>query len=586
MKPGFRIKQTSWLILFFLVFILALGNTDAQITFEAKSDANQVVENGVFNVEFKLNNATSRSFTPPDFSAFKVVSGPSTSQSTTIINGQMSQSMSLTYSLLATKVGKFTIGPAAIVVNGNRLKSKPIQIEVVKAAPGGGSGALGEIFLKAEIDTVQIYPGQQQFLYYTIYTQLNVRDMSAISEDSYDDFYFRYVKDFDRRPQQVVINGAQYTSRIIKTVALFPQKTGTFTIDPLIMNVWVPKPGANTSRSFFRTYNHITKQVSSKPVTIIVSALPPGAPSSFSGAVGSFKMQSSIDRQKLTTDDALVLRMRVVGDGDSRRWSPPEIGLEDKFEVFEPNIINEKSVDQNGVVVSEKTFEYLMIPKKNGMMRFSVPFTYFSPDSSRYITLYSQRYTLNVSPGKNQSSDDINEVDIDPESIELLPFKSYAGLKPIKKSFFLSPLYWILILIPFCVLGVLFYLERKKSRYLSLDPEKRKMLEAKKRAMFRLKNAEQLLESGSSKAYYESISAAIFGYVSDKLKIPMSELSNASINSKINQLGVATNEKDRLMKILSQCQLMVYGGGTPGTERQVVFDETLQLITDLEIELN
>jgi hypothetical protein len=278
--------------------------------------------------------------------------------------------------------------------------------------------------------------------------------------------------------------------------------------------------------------------------------------------------------------------MRVVGDGDSRRWSPPEIGLEDKFEVFEPNIINEKSVDQNGVVVSEKTFEYLMIPKKNGMMRFSVPFTYFSPDSSRYITLYSQRYTLNVSPGKNQSSDDINEVDIDPESIELLPFKSYAGLKPIKKSFFLSPLYWILILIPFCVLGVLFYLERKKSRYLSLDPEKRKMLEAKKRAMFRLKNAEQLLESGSSKAYYESISAAIFGYVSDKLKIPMSELSNASINSKINQLGVATNEKDRLMKILSQCQLMVYGGGTPGTERQVVFDETLQLITDLEIELN
>lgn len=580
------IKQWFWPITLCLGFLFSGEKASSQITFQASSNASQVVENGVFTVEFTLQNAISNAFTPPDFKPFKVVSGPSTSQSTSIINGKRSQSMSLRYSLLATTLGKHTIGPARINVNGNRLQTQPIQVEVVKAAPGSGSSDGPDIFLRAEIDSAQIYPGQQQFLYYKIYTQVNIRDYSSISEDQYEDFYFRYVKDFDRRPQQVVIDGKQYTSQIIKTVALFPQKTGVFTIDPFILNIWVPKPGANTSRSFFRTYNHVNKQISSNPVSINVSPLPLGAPESYSGAVGKFNVQASIDKQKITTDDALVLRMRVVGDGDSRRWSAPKIGLDDQFEVFEPNIIHEKSVDQNGIVMSEKTFEYLMIPKKTGVLRFSAPFTFFSPDSMRFVTLNSRRFTVQVSQGANTAGDRIDDLSGESEALNIEDFKPHGKMYQSRSSFFASPLFWLLAILPFCLLGVVAFLERKKSDYLSMDPEKRKMLEAKRKALQRLKEAESLQNEGSSKDYYDSISKAIFGYVSDKLKIPHAELSYSSIKSKVDQLGVDSEKRERLMSILSKCQFLVYGGGTAGDERKEMFDHTLQLITELEAEIN
>ena len=580
------IKQWFWSVAFCLAFLFIGERSNSQISFQATTNASQVVENGVFTVEFKLQNAISNAFTPPDFKPFKVVGGPSTSQSTSIINGKRSQSMSLSYSLLATTLGKHTIGPATINVNGNRLQTKPIQVEVVKAAPGGESAGGPDIFLRAEIDSAQIYPGQQQFLYYKIYTQVNIRDYSSISEDQYEDFYFRYVKDFDRRPQQVVIDGKQYTSQIIKTVALFPQKTGVFSIDPFILNVWVPKPGANTSRSFFRTYNHINKQISSNPVIINVTSLPPGAPESFSGAVGKFNMQANIDKQKITTDDALVLRMRVVGDGDSRRWSAPEIGLNDQFEVFEPNIIYEKSIDQNGIVMSEKTFEYLMIPKKTGTIRFSAPFTFFSPDSMRFVTLNSRRFTVQVSQGTQALSDRIEELAAVNEGLNIEDFKTHGKLRMSQCSFFGSTLFWILAVLPFCLLGIAIFLERRKSDYLNMDPEKRKMLEANRKAMERLKEAETFQNEGSSKDYYDAISKAIFGYVSDKLKIPHSELSYSSINSKVDQLGLDNEKRERLMSILSKCQFLVYGGGAAGEARKELFDQTLQLITELEAELN
>ncbi len=561
-----------------------ISTSFGQVVFKAETDARQVVENGVFNVEYTLENAVSNSFSPPDFTGFQVVSGPSRSQSTTVINGQMSQSMSFGYTLLAKKEGKYTISPATILVNGKRISSNTLSVEVVKPAPGSPD-ASQDIFLRAEVDSLPIYPGQQQYLYYKIYTQVNIRDYSTISEDRYDNFYFRYVKDFDRRPQRVVINGKQYTAQVIKTVALFPQKTGTFTIDPMVLNVWVPKPGTSGSRGFFRSYNHINKQVTSKPVTIQVLPLPAGAPGSFSGGVGSFRVFAAIDERKITTDDALVLQMRVIGNGDERRWTAPRIGLEDKFEVFEPDTKNERAIDQNGSIVAEKTFEYLLIPKETGTIRFTVPFSYFDPDSAKYITIDSRPFTIQVTEGTG-TRESGNEEDVTSgERQEIQPFMANPDFSGSRKPFFRSPVFWFLAVLPFFLVGVIYYQERRKEAYLRLDPAKRKMLEAKKKAMEHLASAEKLKSTGSVKAYYEALGAAIFGYVSDKLGIPLADLSMSTIGEKVDTLGISADSRAKLMSLLSRCQFMVYGGGSGDGQREAFYEETLQLITSLETEL-
>lgn len=572
----------AYALFFALIGICSLSS--AQVKFNAYSNAQEVVENGVFTVEFRLENTSATRIIPPEFKEFDVVGGPDRSQSTTIINGKVKSSVSWSYSLLAKKEGTFRIGPATAVVDGNRLQTKPFSIRVVKAAKDANGNLTDEaqIILRAEIDSADIYPGQQAFLHYKIYTQLNIRDFSSLSEDKYEDFYFRYVRDFDRRPKQVVIDGRQYTSQVVKSIALFPQKTGTFDIDPYVLNVWVPQPGSGNSRSFLRRFNNINKRIASNSARLNVIPLPENPPPTFTGGVGEYQINTRIDKRQMTTDDALVLRMQVIGNGDSRRWSAPDIGLDDDFEVYEPSIVTEKSVDQNGKIITEKIFEYLMIPKRTGTLRFVAPFSYFNPDSTQYVTLKSPVHTVHVSQGKNGKRALTEAIQQESESEKIEPFINDTTLRTSGKSFFLSPAYWVMSILPFGFLGVVLYKDRKKAGYLSLDPAERKHREARLKALGRLKEAEAKMSEADHKMFYESISKAIYGYVSDKLRIPMADLSTSTIANKVDQLNVEAKDREALLGILSQCQLMLYGAGGETDQRQSVYDNTLGLITELE----
>ena len=198
-------------LFFFFLTICTIGI--AQVSFVASTDAKQVVENGYFQVTYTLNNARGGNFKAPSFKKFKVLNGPSRSMSTTIINGKATQKVSYSYSLQPSKVGKITLAPATINVNGKTLKSNALLIDVIKASEASKNASEEQqIFVKAEIDTNLVYVGQQLVVDYKLYTTVNIENYDIAFEPEYQGFFARDIRRFDSRAVREVVDGVQYTT--------------------------------------------------------------------------------------------------------------------------------------------------------------------------------------------------------------------------------------------------------------------------------------------------------------------------------------------------------------------------------------
>ena len=258
----------------------------AQVSFEASTDAKQVVENGYFQITFTLNNASGADFRSPPFKDFKVLNGPSRSMSTTIINGKASQKLAYSYALQPKSIGKFTIAPATIKVNGKVLKSNAVSVEVIKASAASKSATeADELFVKAEIDTSEIYVGQQLVVDYKLYTTVNIENYDIAYESDYPGFFATDIRRFDSRAIREVVDGVQYTTKILKRIALFPQQTGLLTIDPMTIRLGVVV-GQRRPSSFFFNSQIKPVNVQTNELEINVKPLPDPVPPTFSGAVG------------------------------------------------------------------------------------------------------------------------------------------------------------------------------------------------------------------------------------------------------------------------------------------------------------
>jgi len=264
-------------VLICLVFLSGIGQVRAQgPVFTAVVSSDRVVQNTVFDIQFELRNAAGGSFQPPAFENFKVVGGPATSSSTMIINGQVSRSQSWTYSLLAVKEGKFTIGSATVAAGRKALTTRPLTIEVLKAKDPSSIGITTtgkeKVFLIADLDSSTYYPGQQIILRYKLLFNENIQSVTTLSEDDYSDFFIQNFSAFNHQATFENVNGVRYTSRIIKAIALFSHQSGTYTIDPMIMDVGIEAPFPER-HGFFTMRSLETIKIASAPKTIHIIPL-------------------------------------------------------------------------------------------------------------------------------------------------------------------------------------------------------------------------------------------------------------------------------------------------------------------------
>ena len=561
--------------------MLLASTATGQVSFTASTDARQVLQNGVFTVKFTLQNADGRDFQAPAFEGFEVISGPSMSMSTTIVNGRRSQARAYAYTLLASDIGKFVIPAARIRVGSQIMTTESVEIEVVKGREGVAGATLpsdDEVFIRLEMDTSNIYPGQQVRLDYLLYTTVTVRNYNTLKEDDYEDFYFRYVREFDERAGIEVIDGVQYRVQPFKSLALFPQRTGAFDIEPLMINAGIAVK--DQRRSFLFNTRTVPRALTSNPLSFEVSPFPDPQPDQFTGAVGNYQMAMRVNRQELTTDDALVLTVQLTGQGDAKRWTPPTLDyLANRFEIYDPKVLQDNSKDENGVIINRKVIEYLLIPKEAGTTQIRVNFVYFDPDSVQYRYLSSDPIKLTVREGTNSNGPALISDQF--QQKELQEIISPAREPGSSHGRLFSPFFFAMTLLPFLGLGFAWIRKQKTDAFYGLDPAERKKRLAMRTALSHLEDAKQKI-GGDDRVFFEAISTALYNYVSSKLKISASEISKENVEKRMAGAGIGDTHRQQAMEIIQHSEMVLYAGGTAVREHQGTYVKTLELITEME----
>lgn len=574
-RRNFRVTSS---ILSFFLLPAAIGLLQAQEpVFKATVSDTKLAQNSVFEIQFELQNASGDDFMPPAFQDFKVVGGPSVGSSTMIVNGVVSRSQSWSYSLLATKQGTFTINPASVIAGRKKLMTRPITIEVIAtrdlASRGSIAGSKEPVILKTEADAKQYYPGQQIILTYRLLFRENVQTVSTLDEDDYADFFIQNFSDFSHEATIETINGQQYTSRIIKQMALFAHQSGSYTIDPMIMSVGInaPFPG---SRGFFAMRRIQDVQVASEPLTINVLPLPPDVPPSFSGAVGQYHIKMVPGKTDITTDEAFSFQVEITGNGDARRWDVPMPVTSGKFDTYEPKILEDKVFEAGTQVSHTRSIAYQMIPAAPGDYTVFLPLSFFDPESRKYLFISTDTITIHVTQGTGIRNDSVARADTASLSLELMPVRRIW----LKDKFWVSIPQLLLfgMILSGAGLGLVEVFKRRRENLL---PESEKIRSvAGRNAQQQLDALQQELSSIQSGIFFGRATEIYYRFLMERFSIPSSELDEAGVSAALNIQVADKSVAERANIFFTQCLSVRYGGIPGGFTPEQMLKECRDII--------
>lgn len=576
------------------------------ITFKAKAKQ-AVVEGDKFQLVYTLNKEGNDIRLAP-LQDFQILMGPSTSysHSTSIVNGKVSRETSYTFTFIlkALKVGNYTIPSATIMVDGEKHTSNQLQIQVVKAeqaqtnsgnqsAPSSAATA-DELFITVTPSKRTLYQNESMLLTTKIYTKVQLDGLSDIKQPKLTAFIAQDLKSTDGINWSMEnINGRTYNVGTYEQKLLFPQKTGKITIEPTEIEFLVRQRTAARSRSIFDDffesgYRSVKKTVKSKPITLSVKPLPNGRPQGFTGGVGQLNMSASVTKNQVKVNDGITLKVTINGTGNHKFVENPQIKFPADFDDFDPKIANNTTNTVAGMKGS-KTFEYLMIPRHAGEFTIpSIKFSYFNPKTGSYQSQESGPITVMVEKGEGDeiTNSGVVRSNVSRENIKFIGkdirfIKTITKLKPQGTFLFGSMSYYLAFIVPLLIFIFLFIINQKRIKEnanVSLQKTKR----ANKAARQRLKRSAQLLKAGEKEAFYEEVLKALYGYMSDKLSIPLSELTkeNASdilIKSKASQQAV-----DAILEIVDTCEFARYAPVSGTGEMDKLYQKTISTISQLE----
>lgn len=617
-------RRTS--IIGLIIAILAPLAMMAQEPSIKVSTKRQVSVGEQFRIAFEVN-ADGKNFTAPAFDGFTVVGGPfnSTSSSVQIINGNMTRSVSNTYSyvLRADRQGVFTIGSASIVVDGDVVKSEPCQVTVEEGAPDMGNVAQGgqqgaaqgrqstndpqvsgqDLFLKVIPSKRSAYVGEPVVLTYKLYTRVPVSQLSVSKMPSYGGFWMKECGDNSNslRQSSEVVNGIEYTTAEIKKVVLIPQKSGKLTIEPMGLECLAQiVTQRNTQRSndpfeaffndpfFTRGYTNVQKNIETATITMDVKSLPEnGKPVGFAGAVGNYNFSASIDRNEASTNEALTVTVTVSGSGNLELLNLPAPVFPPDFEVYDPKITSSVEANSQGMNGTKKA-EYLVIPRRAG--DFSIPaveFSYFNPAKAQYVTLRSSQMDVKVAKGAGGEYEEGGVYANNQEGIKHLGsdirhiMTGKVKMKPVNTVFFASPGYF-LILVALLVLFLIVMLLVSKRRKYRQDTVLVRNRQATKVAKGRLKNAYKFLKDSDQNHFYEEMSQALWGYISDKLGIERSVLSMDTVKDAMMTKGIDETLSNQFVETLNTCEFARFAPGDAASKMEDLYDKGMDVIMKVE----
>jgi len=566
-----------------------------------------------FRIEFELNaKPDSDSFVPPSFENFDIVAGPSVSQgsSVQIINGEMTKSISyaITYVLIPQKAGTFAIAPATIGVKKKSYTTQRTMIEVRDGAQGGGSAQQGgrnqsesaesranrtiekdDLLLRLELSKKSVYKGEPIRAILKLYSRANIVGSESSKMPAFNGFWSQQM-DIEQGPFRETLNGKVYEAYNIAEYLLYPQQSGTLTIEPAELTV-VAQVVVQSNRGFdpffgggHEVYN-VRRALKTPEVKVQVKEFPAGAPASFAGAVGRYNISHRLSSTEVAANSAVTLQLTISGTGNLNFISAPTLSLPTSFELYD--VKSEENL-QNSASGSRgyRRFDYPFIVRAEGNYEIApVEFTYFDLEKKKYVTLATPPLRLVVTPDKNAATQQQVAVGVKREDVRLLGEDirfiklGSPALRSVVAPFVLSPLYWLVVALMLVVAVVVYFVVRKHirdSRNVVLVKGKR----ANKMAIRRFRIAEKYMREQDRRAFYEEMLRALWGYLGDKFNIPVADLTREVVRAELSKRG-AVSEAESMIAVIARCEEAQYSPATT-VEMKDIYEEGIDAISKIE----
>lgn len=593
-----------------LILLLLFSSFDALLaqSFTAKIEP----VNGYYRLTFTVTTQDAEGFTPPALNDFEKLSGPSVSTFSNfqMINGKTSHSETTTYTyiLSAKKAGRIVIGSASIRAKGKVLRSRPIALQA-QAGPSGGNSTSSssnasrqsadeqlqragsavtqrDLFIDLTPSRTRIREQEAVLLTYRIHSRLGV-GLSNTQLTTKPDFKDLLSQEIPLPGNQIQTTletraGGTYRTGTILQYVVFPQKSGKITIPSIVFDCTVIQqdPTMDLADLFFNGGGNIGVQVRRKvpEMTLDVEALPTPKPANFSGAVGNFKIQAKVMNPQVKSNDVSTLRVTLNGLGNMKLITPPQVKFPNDFETYDAKTNENTQLTANGLS-GQLTFDYTFVPRNKGDYTLEpIEFVYFDTESGTYQTIRTAPISLKVAQGERSNADVEKQLallhsdirDIQPaNAITSTPrFLQWgtAGFRIIQ---------FVLVLL----LATAFYLLRRY-RQAQGDVLTRRRTGAGKQAAKRLREAEALLQSPRPADFYNAVSKAFTGYLSDTFNLGQADFSRERIESLLREHHAEAATIEALLALMDECEFAQYAPGAD-TKRQEIYNQALQVMERL-----
>ena len=578
----------------------------------------------VFTADARMSD-----FAWPGTDDFEVVWGPQrgSMSSTNIVNGKRTSSHqeTVTYLLQPKQTGTFTIAAATATVDKQSVSSSTLQIEVVASQPQSqqqsgatqqqdaqgqqqgqtqprssdpsvtGTVSGQDLFLRLTLNKTNVVKFVHDTATPEIYTRADIAGFEDIKFPTFNGFWSKETVsvsnlEFNREN----VNGVIYNSALLRQYVLIPQQSGTLTIDPAEMVCQVRVRTSSGSPlsifdDFFDQYQTLRKRISTPTIQVKVRDLPAGAPASFAGGVGDFKISAKLSKDGIKSNEAASLIVTISGNGNLSMLEAPKVNFPPDFEVYDLKSTDKTSASGTS---GSKTFEFPFIPRSHGDFTIpSIEYTYYDNAHGKYVTTSTGDIPVTVEKGEEIAGGGVvmpgtNRQGVRSLSEDIRYIDLGDGQLKKKGAFFAgSPLFYLLMI---TLAIILFIVNRllKFSQARRADVAGSKNRRANKMARARLRQAEDYLHKNLGGAYYEELHKALTGYVSDKLLIPAADLSKETIGEKLRERGVRDESIDRLTVLIDKCEYARYAPDSGQTQMEDEYNEAIEAISEIESQLN
>ncbi len=584
-----------------LLIATVYANAD-NIQFKAETTSSVEVGES-FRLTFSVNTMDASDLRIPTINDFEILMGPSRSQQsyTQIINGRQtsSQKVVFTYILSAKKVGTYTIQPATVMVNGKKYQSNPVKIQVVaegrakvaKEAAKKTTVGKNDVFLRTIVSKSKVREQEAVLVSYKLYSLVNL-ELQNKSMPEFTGFHAQAVESDDVKSWSVEqYQGKTYRTVVTDQYVLFPQQSGTLKIPSVEYDIVAHVANQQASDDLFESIfngtsvNYINLKIKAPTQNIEVLPLK-DKPAEFSGGVGTFSITSVLSSKQAVTNDAITLKVEIKGNGNLKLLKTPELTLPKEFETYEPKVNNEIKATASGVS-GIKTIEYLFVPRHPG--KFSIPaisLSYYDVSAGAYKTITTSAHELEVKKGEGNASQTIadftNQQDVKVLANDVRFIKQGETRYSDKDAhFFGTWTYVAWYIVPFVGFVVLLVALRKH-RINNADVEGKKHKRANKVALKRMKVANGLLRTQQKSAFYDEVLRALWGYVSDKLSIPVAELTKDNVSVRLTDAGVQESVVEEFIALLNDCEMAHYVSGNDGSTMDKIYAMSLSVMEKLE----